>query len=125
MSAPSCTGEFAPPYPVVDRDGLPYSGDCSNGCFLRDGIFQRPELQYAASAVASLEPFDLALTHEGFGPKPDQFDWILVASKRFYEICEAERLPVNWIPVRIHYGESEPQQQYEFMWHDVGEPMPR
>lgn len=108
---------FSPPYPVVDNDGRPFSGDCSNGCFPRDGLFQRFELHYPASAVASLEPFDLALTHEGFGPKPDQFDRVLVASKRLYKLCAAEGLPMDWIPVQIHDKAPVPRQN-EFFWRD-------
>jgi hypothetical protein len=115
---------FSPPYPVVDNDGRPFAGDCSNGCFPRDGLFQRAELHYAASALAPLEPFDLALTHEGFGPKPDQFDRVLVASKRFYKLCVSEGLPMDWIPVQIH-DEPPAPRQYEFFRRDpADEPQP-
>ncbi len=58
-----------------------------------------PEFHYTESAIRSAEPFDLALTFEGWGggegiPK-------LVASQRFYQFCKAHKLKMDWIPVRI------------------------
>src|SRR5206468_10103430 len=65
---------LAPSCKMFDQDGNPFTGDYSNGCYLIEGIYKLPELHYKASAIATAEPFDVALTLEKFGIKPEDTD---------------------------------------------------
>jgi hypothetical protein len=58
-----------------------------------------PEFHYQESVVRSVEPFDLALTFEGWGG--GEGDPKLVASQRFYQFCRAQQIKMSWMPVRI------------------------
>ncbi len=58
-----------------------------------------PEFHYQESVIRSVEPFDLALTFEGWGG--GEGDPKLVASKRFYQFCRAQQIKMSWMPVRI------------------------
>jgi hypothetical protein len=73
------------------------------GCVLRQPPYVPSELHYRQSQLASLGAFDLArvredlLLHAGEDAPHRRF----VASRRFYEFCQARSLNLRGIPVRI------------------------
>jgi hypothetical protein len=60
-------------------------------------------LHYRRSDLEDLAPFDLARTYEPFGNYSgyDRQNCSLIASKKFYEVCVANKLKTDWVPVRI------------------------
>ena len=83
---------------VNERDGMPSESGWQPSTVLVEGN-SWPEFHYLESAIRAVEPFDLALTFEGWGggnglPK-------FVASQRFYQFCRKHKFKMNWIPVRI------------------------
>jgi hypothetical protein len=95
---------LSPSLRLTDADGKPWTrDDFSNGLQPREGLFLHPELRYRRSDLERLEPFDLARTYEPFGNfrSYDRLDCPLIASRRFYEVCAANKLKTDWVPVRI------------------------
>jgi hypothetical protein len=89
---------------LTDFDGQLWErGDFSNGLIPREGLFLYPELHYRRSDLENLAPFDLARTYEPFGNYSgyDRQNCPLIASRRFYETCVANKLKTGWVPVRI------------------------
>jgi hypothetical protein len=89
---------------LTDRNGKPVRrDDFSNGLQRSEGLFTHPELHYRQSDIEKLEPFDLARTFEPFGNRSgyERLFCPLIASKRFYETCVANKLKTGWVPVRI------------------------
>lgn len=93
---------------LLDCDGQPVRhGDFTNGCFLREGAVQNPELRYRASDLAALAPFDIAKTFEIFGNRPyagrppNDDNRLTVVSQRFYQACRSINENVHGSPVRI------------------------
>jgi hypothetical protein len=91
-------GGYRSPPPKI-RDGQ----DFSNGMQRSEGLFAHPELHYRKSDLERLEEFDLARTFEPFGNHRgyQRLFCPLVASRRFYETCVANKLKTGWAPVRI------------------------
>lgn len=87
---------LSPACRLIDLDGSPYIAGESRGCIVDDG-FEPAELRYEAPRLSATSPFDLARTREPIGEDRG----MLVASKRFYDFCQALNLPMDWIPVRI------------------------
>ncbi len=87
---------LSPGLHLIDGIGGLYEDGKSHACIVKDG-FTPAEMRYRSSDLAKLGPFDLARTHEPNGGKAGTF----VASKRFYDFCQAEKLEIDWIPVRI------------------------
>jgi hypothetical protein len=94
---------LSPRCQLQDEKGEPVRDDFSTGIFLREDLYQPPELRYTRSSIRKVEPFDLALTYEPLSGWYPTWEWYrhLVASKRFYEFCKARKLKMDWIPVRI------------------------
>jgi hypothetical protein len=82
--------------------GAPFAGDYSLGRTLVEGFYINPEFHYTRSAIKSVGEFDLARTHERWGDADAPRK--LVCSRRFYEFCNAHKVKMNWIPVRIDEG---------------------
>lgn len=95
---------LSPSMRFTDEDGGPWvRDDFSNGLQAREGFFTRPELHYRESDIANIGPFDLARTFEPFGNYRhyDRLNCRLIASRRFYETCVANKLKTEWVPVRV------------------------
>jgi hypothetical protein len=95
---------LSPSLTLIDFDGRPWGrDDFSNGLLPREGLFLYPELRYRRSDLESLGPFDLARTYEPFGnyKSYDRQKCPLIASRRFYETCVANKLKTGWVPVQI------------------------
>ncbi|MBL0921475.1 MAG: hypothetical protein IBJ10_05030 [Phycisphaerales bacterium] len=92
---------LAPSMPLFHNDHTPFTGDCEQGCWRRDGLFMNAELRYRAEDLEDFGPFDLAFTHETFGPRPLDPGRTLVASQLFYRICTEKGVECSWAPVRI------------------------
>lgn len=98
--------------PLSDRNSLFGLGDGGPGTswLLLGGLTETgvilvgAECRYDRSAIAPLEPFDLARTHESFAV--EDVPWT-VASQRFYRFCVSEGLEIDWTPVRIDEEEQE------------------
>jgi hypothetical protein len=93
---------------LLDCDGQPVRhGDFTNGCFLREGAVQNPELRYRASDLSAMAPFDIARTFEIFGNRPygglppSDDNRLTVVSQRFYQVCRSINEKVDGSPVRI------------------------
>lgn len=76
----------------------PVPRDYEKGVFIKEPGYDQVELHYKRRELAAVEPFDVALTFEREG---SPFDRRLVVSKRFYEVCERNKLDVEWRPVRV------------------------
>jgi hypothetical protein len=95
---------LSPSMRFTDKNGRPWvRDDFSNGLQPREGLFSHPELHYRRSDLEDLAPFDLARTYEPFGNYSgyDRQNCPLIASRRFYETCVANKLKTGWVPVRI------------------------
>jgi len=95
---------LSPTMSLKTNKGRPWvRGDYSDGLQACEGLFQLPELHYRRSDLDRLEPFDLARTQEQFGnyKSYDRLKCPLVASRRFYETCVADKLKTGWVPVRV------------------------
>ena len=88
--------KLSPVCRLVDFNGNNYIDGLSERCIVKDG-FTPAEMHYRASDLATMEPFDLARTHEPIGGQAGTF----VASRRFYDFCQSENLEIDWIPVRV------------------------
>jgi hypothetical protein len=84
----------------LDAQGHPTQAGQEGGFSLVEGFFIPVEYHYTRSALARVRDTDLALTWEHFGMPDSHYPEILV-SKRFYEVCCAHGLKMDWIPVRI------------------------
>lgn len=88
-------------YNEVDQH---FDGDYSKWWYVREGtqipdaLYFPPELHYDAADLEPVRPFDVAQTQERIGGGQERD---LVVSQRFYQFCQAENLPVKWMPVRI------------------------
>lgn len=82
--------------------GDPVPRDFQGMLMLREPPFTGVEFHYLKSDLRRFGDFDLAQTFERFGTQPD--DRWLVASKRFYEFCKANKIKCGWVPVRIDEG---------------------
>jgi hypothetical protein len=95
---------MAPVYKLVNKHGEPIS-EYEEGCSVREGlsipeVLYRPlERHYRASDLAKVEPFDIGLA----GPFAQKSSNYLgrVVSNRFYRLCVAHKLKMDWIPVRV------------------------
>ncbi|WP_406693696.1 hypothetical protein V5E97_21935 [Singulisphaera sp. Ch08] len=95
---------LSPTVRLTDRDCKPVRrADFSNGMQRTDNLFKPVELHYRKSELERLEEFDLARTFEPFGNHRgyQRLFCPLVASKRFYETCVANKLKTGWAPVRV------------------------
>lgn len=80
-------------------------GEGRVGVHIREGDYAYPQLHYNAPEINALPRFDIARTYENFFPVPTReyrkdFSTIIV-SRRFFEVCRANRLKADWIPVII------------------------
>lgn len=92
----------APSVTLLDRLGDPHIEGISVGCFAHEGLYAYPELRYRASDLHALGPFDVARTHERFGPGGNrEEDRAIIVSKRFYEVCREQRLKAGFVPVHL------------------------
>jgi hypothetical protein len=64
-----------------------------------EGVYAYPELRYLRKDVEALQPFDLAVTHEGQSGSKRH-----VMSQRFYETCISNGIDTNWLPVHVEDG---------------------
>lgn len=85
---------------LMNNDEKVFSGDYQSGCFLIEGFYTPPEIHYDARTLSSVEPFDLALTHEKFGNTEEVYPY-LITSRRLYEVCKKHGLKMAGVPVRI------------------------
>ena len=93
---------LSPSMDLRDDKGNPIApGDCSKGCVPKEGHFNHAELHYRQRDLAAVEPFDVALTFETFGPRGPTKRPSLIASQHFYRVCVDHGLSTNWIPVRV------------------------
>jgi hypothetical protein len=93
---------LSPSMILTDTRGKPLQpGDFSRGLIPRDGLFWHAELHYRRSDLDALDGFDLARTREPFGTYNSRPFWRLVASRRFYETCVANKLKTGWVPIRV------------------------
>jgi len=83
---------------LITNEGSPFTKDMPVGCFLIEELYSPPEYHYTSSSFRSIEPFDFAITQERFSGHKIQ---MLITSKKFYEFCKRNQLPVDWIPVRL------------------------
>jgi len=94
---------------LLHEDGQVFTGDFPRGCYVEKGLFLHGEIRYNASDLATVGEFDFARTREQFGGRNRGYKDIdaskgLVASRRFYDFCNARGLGVEWIPVYVEEG---------------------
>lgn len=83
---------------IRDRHGNQVEPSYEKMCSLHDPgcpECRDVELHYRRSDLATIEPFDLALSFE---QRPARF---YVASRRVYDVCKRHNLQAGWMPVRI------------------------
>jgi hypothetical protein len=84
-----------------DEQGNPAQGDPDKGRILKEGLYSPPEFHYTAGSLNELPESDFFLTYERFWQSSLRQERRLVVSKRLYDFCQAHKLEMNWIPVRI------------------------
>ena len=92
---------LSPSMTLLDKNGHPCNGNFSNGCYMKEGLYENPEPHYTRKAIKKAGKFDVALTHERFGINPAEEDRQLIVSPRFYKICTEAKLEMDWTIVRI------------------------
>lgn len=93
---------LSPTMEVYDEVGnLVSGGDCSGGCYPREGHYVQPEYRYRAEDLARVEPFDFARTAEVFGCAGHTDTWHYVGSRQIRELCLGHKWKCDWIPVRL------------------------
>lgn len=102
LTLPAVSGRTA----LRDAKWGPVKPDFSTGCYLAEVDFTVTDLHYARSDLKKLPEFDVAVTHEHWGPGTDpsaRFDWqrIRVVSQRFYRFVRDHNLAANFWPVHI------------------------
>jgi hypothetical protein len=91
--SPSCT--------LLDRNGDPYREGGTTGCLIIEGFYVPAELHYQRRALASVGPFDLALTRERFGlGAANSYPWKVV-SRAMYEFLTKRGVKAGYVPVRM------------------------
>ncbi|BDI33517.1 hypothetical protein CCAX7_55680 [Capsulimonas corticalis] len=84
------------PSRLLDRDA-PEPSVLREGIDFPEALFAIPELHYRAKDLASIPPFDIALTYENFGLNAPH----TVFSQTFYQFCVLHKLTIGWAPVQI------------------------
>jgi hypothetical protein len=80
-----------------------FNGDYSHGNFLVEDHYINPEPRYLSSDIAKVEPFDIARTLERFGnaTTAERNHHYTIVSRRFYDFCVSQKLPMDWVPVHV------------------------
>lgn len=92
-----------PPSPMSLKNpgGEPFDGDFSTGCHYRQP-FPNVELSYFKDVLASINPFDVAGTHELLGNYPGGVFRHIVVSQEFRKLLNARKIRgLRYTPVRI------------------------
>lgn len=73
--------------------------DDFSGYAINDTLHMPPQLRYRSEDLRDIPPFDVARTREALGWGLS--DHPLVVSQRFRRFCDANKLKLDWVPVRV------------------------